>query len=110
MAEGEIEAGGAGDLVDARLERQDAVMIEPRRAAPHDHIAVAKRHAPRALGALDSAELKSRRQADRHRYDRMAVVALVSILVKGQPRSRLVAVDQAGVGCESGKTGPFRGR
>ena len=57
---------------------------EPRRAAPYHHVAVRQWDAPRPVAALQPAELKHRRQPERHRDDRRTEVVLVFILMQRQ--------------------------
>src|SRR3546814_16292648 len=47
----EIDAGLAQPWVMIRFQRQHAVMVQPRRSTPHDHVAVRQRHALRAVRA-----------------------------------------------------------
>ena len=78
---------------------------EPRRAAEDEGVAMGERHRPGGCGAAVAAEQEDRRQAERDRDDRLAEVALVAVLVKRQPRTRLVEIDQAGIGREPVEAG-----
>ena len=79
------------------LERGDAVVKEPRRAAPDGDVAMAKRISGDRIAALQAAELEDGQQPERDRDDRLREIALVPVLMQRQPGTRLVAVDQAGV-------------
>ena len=89
-------------------QRQDAVVAQPVRTAPHHHVAVLERQALRLVCPSRPAEQEHRGDAERHRDDRLTEIPLVAVLMQGQPRSRLVAIDQAGVRREAAKTGVNR--
>ena len=89
---------------------QHAVVAQPRRSAPHDHVAVHERHALALVVARRAAEQKHCGQAERDRDDRRTEIALVFVLVQRQPRAGIVAIDQACIGLEVGKAGARRGR
>ncbi len=64
-----------------------------------------QRHAQLSIGSLQATEQEYRRDTQRDRHDRLAQVMLVVILMQAQPRTCLVAVDQAGIRHEAGKAG-----
>jgi len=50
LAQGQVEAASAGQRVPAFLERRHAVIAQPRPPAPHDDVAMRKRHAHGPVG------------------------------------------------------------
>src|SRR6185312_1648399 len=104
-AQGEIDPAVAQQGVMVRFQGQHAVMAQPRRAAPYDHVAMCQRHAQLSIGSLQATEQEYRRNAQRDRHDRLAQITLVAILMQAQARTCLVAIDQTGVRHEAGKAG-----
>ena len=96
--EGQIVTVRSRQRMNARLYRQNAVEAQPRRTAPHHHIAMLQQHALHGVAALEAAELKYRRQTERNGNDRLAQIFLIFILMQRQLRARLIAIDQTGVG------------
>src|SRR5262245_66437664 len=90
-------------------ERTDAVIAQARGSAPHHDVAVNQTDRLRSIGAALAAEEKDGRQAQRYRDDGRRVVALVLVLVEREAGAGLVAVDEARVGREAGKTSEIRG-
>src|SRR5579871_5091967 len=81
-AERDVVAEGTGERIAAGLDRPDAVEGEPRRSAPHDHIAAAQGDAARWARAPDPVMHEERRgEAERHRYDRLIRAPLVAVLM-----------------------------
>ena len=103
FAERQIDAAGAGERVVAGFQRGDAMVGEPRFAAPDHHVAALQSHAARPVLARRAAELKDCGQPERDRDDGRGVVLLVAVLVQGEARAGLVTIDQAGVASEVGK-------
>ncbi|MNV98428.1 hypothetical protein D3C71_1936820 [compost metagenome] len=66
----------------ARLQRQHAVVAQPRRAAPHHHVAVRQRNALGPIATLHAAELEYRRQPEGNGDDRRAEIMLVFVLMQ----------------------------
>ena len=85
------------------FQRRHAVVAQPAGPAPNDDVAVREGHAQRSLVALQSTEQEHRRHAERHRDDRLREVPLVFVLMQRQPRAGLVAIDEAGIGRETGE-------
>src|SRR6187551_1461961 len=104
LAERQIDPAAAQPFVMARLHRRHTVVIQPRRPAPHDGVAMSQWHAQRPIGALASSEEKDRGQTQRNRYDRRVEVALVAILMQREPRTRRVTIDEARIGDEARET------
>src|SRR5258707_15175714 len=82
-------------------QRPDPMKGEPRRAAPHRDIAALEPESARPVVAAQAAEQENRGQAERHRHDRAIEGPLVLVLMQRQPRTGLIAVDQAGIGYEA---------
>ena len=98
--EGKIDAVAAKSVVRTSVgERRDPV--NRRRSGPprHHDIAMPEWYADLFVGPIQSAEHEGRGEAERHRNDRLANL-LVPVLVEGQTGARLVAVDEAGIGCQ----------
>jgi hypothetical protein len=93
--------GGGG----RRLGGPHAVIAEPRGTAPDHYVAVHEPHPHRRALAGEPAEQEHRRDAEGHRDDRRRKVPFVAVLVQGQARARLVAIDQARVRLEGLVTG-----
>src|SRR5580704_9633566 len=85
------------------LQRQHAVVAQPRGTAPDDDIAVRERHPARLFRATCTAKEKYRGQSERDGHDRRLQVALIAILMQRQTRSGLVAVDETRIGREAAK-------
>src|SRR5580704_17314577 len=105
LAEREIDALPAQHGLLAVGQWCDAVKRQPRRAAPYRDVAMLQPKPVRFVAALQSAEQKNRRQAQRHRDDRRGQIKLVLVLMQGHAGAGLVAVDQARVGCEPSEAG-----
>src|SRR5437016_13672739 len=88
LAQSQVDAAAAGERVVSIGERRDAVVGEPRGAAPHCDVAAIQAHAAQPIAAARAAEQEHRRQPQRYGYDRSAEVALVSVLVEREPRPR----------------------
>ena len=84
-----------GERMVAWLERQHTVKPHPRRAAPHEHIAVFQQQALCLVRALQPAQQKYTLQAKRDGDDRLAQVEFMPILMQTEFRARLVPVDVA---------------
>src|SRR5947208_4139854 len=98
-----VDALPAQQGVFALGQRRDAVEEQPRRPAPYRDIAMLQTKPLWLVAALDAAEHKDSRQPERDRNDRRAKVFFVLVLVQGHARTRLIAVDQAGVRCKTVK-------
>src|SRR5262249_36779140 len=95
--EGEIETSSAGQGMPPVPEPSDAVIDEPRRTAPHDHVAVFDRDAAHRVGTALAAPQEHRGKADRNLNNRGTGIVLVAILMETEFRARDIAVDEAGV-------------
>ena len=100
LAEAQVHALAAPLRVRLVLQRQDAVVAQAVLGAPDDDVAVVYGQLRRRVRAPMPAEQEGRGRPQRHRDDGRAVVALVLVLVQTQPRARLVAAEQTGVGPE----------
>ena len=85
-----------------------AVKVQPRRAAPDDHVAVPHRDSPWTVGAPWPAPQERRRESKRNRDDRPGEVAFVAILMKRKPRAGAIAIHQARLGGKTRKSGRCR--
>src|SRR5262245_5318629 len=108
LAKAEIDAVIAHQRVMSRREGHHAVVPESGGSTPHDYVAVLERHARNPVRPAEPAEQKTRWDAERHGDDRLVEVPFVLVLVQGQSRTRLVAVDEAGVGYEAAEAGVGR--
>jgi hypothetical protein len=105
FAEGEVVAVFAGDGVGAGLEGHDAVIAESCGASPDEDVSVSYWDAGGLVGSLVSSEEKGCGQAEGYGDDGGVEAALVFVLVQGESRAGLVAIDEAGVGREAGESG-----
>jgi hypothetical protein len=87
----------------AFLRRQHSVIAKPRWSTPDNHVTVLYRDSLGLVRSIHSTEEKYRRNAERYRNDWCSKIPLVLILMQRKLRSRLVAVQQAGVGHELGE-------
>src|SRR5215471_4826709 len=95
--EGEIETNSAGQGMLSLLERSDTMIDEPRRTAPHNHVAVFDREAAHRFGTALAAPQEHRGKAERNRNNRGPGIVLVAILMETEFGARDIAVDEAGV-------------
>src|ERR1700723_291184 len=90
LAEREIDALLAKHRMLAVGQWRDAVKRQPRRTAPDCDVAMLQPKPVRFVAALQSAEQKNRRQAQRHRDDRRGQIKLVHVLMQGHAGTGLV--------------------
>jgi hypothetical protein len=84
----------------SRLERQDAVIPKSGGTSPDHDITVSQPHAEGGVGSTQSPEQEDGGQPERDGHDRRLEVPLVPILVERESPTRLVPVDETGVGLE----------
>jgi len=87
----------------ARLQGQHSVIPQSRRPSPHHNITMRHRNAKRPVRTLHPAKYENRRNSQRDGNNRLAKVSFILVLMKGQPRSRLVAIDQTCIRKKTGK-------
>lgn len=92
-SERQVDTHASNGLVMTVLQLRHAVVAKARRTAPDGNIAVPQSELPHWVIALQAAELQRRRQTQRHGDDRISEIALVLVLMKGQERARLIAID-----------------
>jgi len=63
-------------------DRQDAVVVKPRRPTPNHHVAMLERNTTRAIAPLRAAPQEDGWEPERHGNDRRAKIALVTITVQ----------------------------
>src|SRR5215471_10681769 len=95
--EREVETSSTGQGMPSVLERSDTMIDEPRRTAPHNHVAVFHREAAYRVGTALAAPQEHRGKAERNRNNRGPGIVLVAILMETEFRARDIAVDEAGV-------------
>ena len=72
----------------AGLQLGNAVVGEPRQAAPYDHLAVSDGEIAHGVATLRPAELEDCGQPQRDGDDRVCIVALLPVLMQRQPGAR----------------------
>src|SRR6266566_286989 len=81
----------------AVLESIDAVVGEPRGAAPYHDVAVPQLQTRDPVAASEAAEQELGGKPQGHRHDRSGEIGFILVLMQAQLRARRVAVDEAGI-------------
>src|SRR6266849_4225080 len=82
----------------AVFESIDAVIGEPRRAAPYHDVAVPQLYARDAIISSEAAEQELGGKPQRDRHDRSGEIGFILVLMQAQLRAGRVAVDETGIG------------
>lgn len=102
LSEGEIVTTIARFRMMPRFQRLNAMIKQARLAAPDHHIAMLQQQPLQRVAALQAAKLKDGRQAQRDRDNRRPQILFIFILMQRQFCARTIAVNQTGVGENSG--------
>lgn len=103
MAEGQVDAVGAGYGMGACGDGGYTVVDETGGASPDGYVAVLDADAARSVGSAEGSEEKGGGKAEGDGDDGLGVVLLVFVLVEREACAGFVAVDEAGVGFEVGE-------
>src|SRR6185312_11939098 len=79
------------------LQRQNAVIPQPRRPSPNHYISMNHRHALGFVGSFQAAKKKCRGHSQGDGNNRRAVVCLVLVLMQEKPSTQFVTIDQASI-------------
>src|SRR6218665_254700 len=100
-AEGQVDAMATQPRVVPLLERHYPVVAKTGRASPDDHVAMAQPHALGLVAPARASEQEDGRKSQGDGHDGRVEGPFVLVLVQGHLRSRLVTIDETGIGHES---------
>src|SRR5258708_5923032 len=105
LPESQVEPASPGHRMVAVFESIDAVVGEPRGAAPYHDVAMPQLYPCDLIVSSEAAEQEPGGKPQRDRYDRMGEVSLILVLMQAQLRGRRIAVDEACIGQKIFKAG-----